>query len=311
MRLSIRSYLVEEAIGRKKGSEWVSGLQQFRQIKSQSVTFLIFFIRHWNRNIKKNRNIYHPKYRIPSKSRTTCTIQMLDFKLKSRPCNTAPIDSSKNATFLAINHKTISFEADTYKGNKKVPHRFTIIRPLQAGWAGAPYKKNQKGVPVKRLSEMLTTDHAGPAIKLYSFEKGGTTMEKGPRRDDVSFDIQSGAVLNFWLDEQRLAQMKKDQPTLPESIPMFTVCEIQVAPRNADAATKSSACKISDVRPKSFTLHSCMEVSIRTLRSQLAQYATNARSTRRRTSSACHHPSRRRARCFSSTSRHRQTSPTT
>ena len=187
---------------------------------------------------------------------------MLDFKLKSRPCNTAPIDSSKNSTFLAINHRSISFEAETYKGNKKIPHRFTIIRPLQAGWAGAPYKQNQKGVVTKRLSEMTTIGDAGPAIKMYSFEKGASNMEKGPRRDEFTFEIRSGAVLNFWLDDQRLSQMKKDQMSLPKSIPMFTMCEIQVASKNVDGVAKASACKIVDVKPKSFTLHSCMEVCI-------------------------------------------------
>jgi hypothetical protein len=187
---------------------------------------------------------------------------MLDFKLKTRPCNTAPIDSSKNATFLAINHRSISFEAETYKGNKKVPHRFTIIRPLQSGWAGAPYKKNQKGVVTKRLSEMSTTGDTGPVIKMFSFDKGATNMEKGQRRDEYFFELRSGVVLNFWLDEQRLAQMKKDQPTLPESIPMFTICEIQVAPKNVDGVAKQSACKVIDVKPKSFTLHSCMEVIV-------------------------------------------------
>jgi hypothetical protein len=185
---------------------------------------------------------------------------MLDFKLKTRPCNTAPIDSSKNATFLAINHRSISFEAETYKGNKKVPHRFTIIRPLQAGWAGAPYKQNQKGVATKRLSEISGTSDMGPVIKMYSFDKGATNMEKGSRRDELSFELRSGIVLNFWLDEQRLQQMKKNQPSLPEIIPMFTLCEIQVSPKNADGVVKGSGCKIVDVKPKSFTLHSCMEV---------------------------------------------------
>ena len=185
---------------------------------------------------------------------------MLDFKLKSRPFNTAPIDSSKNSSFLAINHRDISFEDDTYKGNKKIPHRFTILRPLQAGWSAVPYKKNQKGVRTQRLSEMHESSDAGPIVKMYSFEKGATNMEKGPRRDEFTFEIRSGNVLNFWLDEQRLTQMKKYQPTLPDTIPMFSVCEIQVAPKNTDGVDKGSGCKIVDIKPKSFTLYSCFKV---------------------------------------------------
>jgi hypothetical protein len=186
---------------------------------------------------------------------------MLDFKLKTRPCNTSPLDSSKNSTFLAINHREVSFDPDTYKGGKKIPHRFTILRPLQPGWGAAPYKKNQKGVSTKRLSEMSTIAEGGPVIKMYSFDKGSSNMEKGPRRDDLSFELRAGNALNFWLDDQRVAQIRKDQPTLPDSVAAFTVCEIHVASKNGDGVAKGSGCKIVDVKPKPFTLHSCMDVS--------------------------------------------------
>jgi hypothetical protein len=187
---------------------------------------------------------------------------MLDFKLKTRPCNTSPLDSSKNATFLAINHREISFDAEMYKGGKRVPHRFTIIRPLQSGWGAAPYKKNQKGVPTKRLSEISTIAEGGPVVKMYSFDKGSSNMDKGPRRDEFSFELRTGNALNFWLDDQRVAQMKKDQPTLQDSVAAFTVCEIHISSKNVDGVAKGSACKIIDIKPKTFTLHSCMEVPL-------------------------------------------------
>ena len=212
-----------------------------------------------NHNKKNKKKIYHPYATRYAKHRCP----MLDFKLKCHPCNTAPIDSSKNSTFLAINHRDIKFDEETYKGNKKIPYRFTIIRPLQSGWAAVPYKKNQTGVRTKRLSELnpsASTD-TGPVIRMYSFDKGANNMEKGSRRDEFTFEIKSGNVLNFWLDEQRLAQIKKYQPSIADTIPMFTVCEIQVAPKNTDGVAKGSGCKIVDVKPKSFTLHSCMEVS--------------------------------------------------
>ena len=185
---------------------------------------------------------------------------MLDFKIKSRPCNTSPLDSSKNSTFLAINHRDISFDPETYKGGKKVPYRLTIIRPLQAGWSSAPYKKNQKGIPTKRLSEISTITEGGPVVKMYSFDKGSTNMDKGARRDEFSFELRSGNALNFWLDDTRLMQMKKDNPALQESIRAFTICEIHVSPKNVDGVAKSSACKIVDIKPRNFTLYSCMEV---------------------------------------------------
>jgi hypothetical protein len=185
---------------------------------------------------------------------------MLDFKIKSRPCNTSPLDSSKNSTFLAINHRDISFDPETYKGGKKMPYRLTIIRPLQAGWSSAPYKKNQKGIPTKRLSEISTITEGGPVVKMYSFDKGSTNMDKGARRDEFSFELRSGNALNFWLDDTRLMQMKKDNPALQESIRAFTICEIHVSPKNVDGVAKASACKIVDIKPRNFTLYSCMEV---------------------------------------------------
>jgi len=197
-----------------------------------------------------------------SKYISTPTPPMLDFKLRTRPCNTSPLDSSKNSTFLAINHREISFDADKYKGGKRIPHRVTIIRPLQAGWSAAPYKKNQKGVPTKRLSEISTIGEEGPVVKMYSFDKGSTNMDKGPRRDEYTFELRQGNALNFWLDEQRLMQMKKDQPALPECIAAFTVCEIHVASKNVDGVAKGSACKIVDIKPRPFTLYSCMEVRV-------------------------------------------------
>ena len=111
----------------------------------------------------------------------------------------------------------------------------------------------------KRLSEMTTISEGGPLIKMYSFDKGSTNMEKGPRRDEFTFELRNGTALNFWLDDQRLTQIKKTQPTIRD-IAAFTVCEIHVSSKNTDGAAKSSACKIVDIKPKSFTLHSCMEV---------------------------------------------------
>ena len=92
---------------------------------------------------------------------------MLDFKVKSRPSFTAAVNESKNSKFLAINHNAISFEKETYKGNKKIPTRFTIIRPLAAGWGAAPYTQNQKNRGSKRLSELSKgPGDTGPVMQM-------------------------------------------------------------------------------------------------------------------------------------------------
>ena len=173
---------------------------------------------------------------------------------KSRPLHTATVDSPKNARFLAINHGPISFEKETYKGGKKIPTRITLIRPLAAGWAGAPYKQGQKGVRTSKLSEMV----AGNAMRFYSFEKVANNSEKGPRCDDITFELRAGDTLNFWIDEKRLEEVKRGLPEELTRIEAFTVCEILIASRNSAATEKNSGCKIANVKPCSFTLYSCM-----------------------------------------------------
>jgi hypothetical protein len=185
---------------------------------------------------------------------------MLDFKTKVRPCFTAAINESKNPKFLAINHNAVSFEKETYKGNKKIPTRFTIIRPLAAGWGGAPYKQNQKNVGTKKLSEFTKGPEGTPVMKMFSFEKSSSNMEKGPRCDDLSFEIQTGNTFNFWLDEKRLndESLKRSINGL-DRIEALTLCEIMITSKNSDGASKGSTCKISEVRPCSFSLYSCMD----------------------------------------------------
>jgi hypothetical protein len=97
-------------------------------------------------------------------------------------------------------------------------------------------------------------------MKMFAFEKTSNNMEKGPRCDDMSFEIQTGNTFNFWLDEKRL-----DDNSLKRSIngidriEALTLCEIQITSKNSEGATKGSGCKISEVRPCPFSLYSCMD----------------------------------------------------
>ena len=182
---------------------------------------------------------------------------MLDFKTKSRPCQIVPVKNEKNATFLAINHSLISFEKDTYKGNKKIPTRLTIIRALAPGWGSAPYKQSQKTARPQRLSEF--TGGPIPAMRFYSFEKVPNNSEKGPRCNDITFELHAGNALNFWLDEKRLGEIKDTIPNGLLQIPAFTVCEIEVAPKNNEAIAKGYGCTIKKIKPRDFTLYSCLQ----------------------------------------------------
>jgi hypothetical protein len=183
---------------------------------------------------------------------------MQDFRTKTRAVNTASTADAKNAKFLAINQTAISFEKDIYKGNKKIPTRFTLIRPLSTGWGAAPYKQNSKVIGAKRLSE-LTYQGAQhqPVLKMYSFEKVPSNMEKGPRVDDINWELKAGNTLVFWLDEQRVREIREKQNI--EKIDAFTVCEIQIAARNTESVAKNSGAKIVEIRPCNFSLYSCLD----------------------------------------------------
>jgi hypothetical protein len=180
---------------------------------------------------------------------------MQDFRIKSRPIFTAAVEEAKNAKFLAINHTNISFDKDTYKGNKKIPTRFTIIRPLSTGWGAAPYKQSTKSIGAKRLSELATTQE-GPVMRMWAFEKTGSNMEKGPRIEELTWELKAGNTMVFWLDEQRVREVK-DKLHI-DRIEEFTVCEIQIATKNHESAAKGSSAKIVEIKPCEFSLYSCL-----------------------------------------------------
>jgi hypothetical protein len=181
---------------------------------------------------------------------------MSDFSTKTRPCQIVVASNEKNAIFIAVNHSLISFEKDAYKGNKKIPTRITLIRAMAPGWNSAPYKKNQKVANRQKLTEFVGGPI--PALRFYSFEKVANNSEKGPRCDDISFELHAGHALTYWMDEKRLGEIRDTIPTGLLQIPAFTVCEVELAPSNNEAVAKGYACTIKKIKPRDFTLHSCL-----------------------------------------------------
>ena len=181
---------------------------------------------------------------------------MQDFRIKSRPMLTASLNENKNAKLLAINHSTISFDKEVYKGNKKIPTRFTVIRPVSVGWGAAPYSKSAKSIGAKRLSELVPSAN-GPSLTMWAYEKVANNMEKGPRVEDMTWEIKTGNTLVYWLDEQRVREVKDNLHI--DRIEEFTVCEVVVAPKSNESAAKGSGVKIVEVRPCQFSLYSCLQ----------------------------------------------------
>jgi len=71
---------------------------------------------------------------------------------KSRKIFTGNTSSSKNPRFLAINHDVVPCTVDGLRHNGKATAvRFTILRPMCDGFAGAPFKnKDAKRDPESR-----------------------------------------------------------------------------------------------------------------------------------------------------------------
>jgi hypothetical protein len=170
---------------------------------------------------------------------------------KSRASFTGSMADSKNAKFLAINHEKISRDLE---GKKTVVHRFTILRPLSAGFASAPYKlKSQKRDPeAKPLSELRYAEDGRPVMTMWAFKKQGSPGNKGPR-SDLCWSLREGNTIKLWLDEERI----KDEGLLAAvEIPALTVCEISVASKNEESVRNGWCLKITTVRPVGFSLHS-------------------------------------------------------
>ena len=148
--------------------------------------------------------------------------------------------------------------------------RFTILKPLSAGFGAAPYKRSVKQDPdAKKLSEMTTlNDDAGrtiPAMLMWSFRKVGGIGDKGTRTDDTKWTISAGATITLWLDEARFGERAKAptsrfvDPIVPDNmakIPAFTVCEVTLTSKNVDRAMEGSGVKIVSVKPSTFSLYS-------------------------------------------------------
>lgn len=171
-------------------------------------------------------------------------------QFKSRQSFIGGLSEGKNPKFLAINHETISKDLS---GKKALAQKFTILRPLSAGFASAPYKaKNPGRNPDAKPLSQLSYSERGPVMTMYSYPKVGM-YDKGPR-SDLCWTLQAGNTIKLWLDEERL---KGEESLLPSgSIPAFTVCEISVASKTEESVKSGWCIKITNVRPAEFSLHS-------------------------------------------------------
>jgi hypothetical protein len=181
----------------------------------------------------------------------------------------------RNAKFLAINHVAIPCKQDEL-GDKAVPISLTFLRALSAGYGVAPYAKNmKKGTETKKLFEMVPGDAStSPAIanamRLWSYEK--KSMARGPRCDDLPFEVHVGDTMIYFVSPQTFEGMKMDDPTsntnaLPvdiSMIPEMSLLEITISAKNRDSCLAGSGVRVVTIRlaDPSISLYSLLQTDL-------------------------------------------------
>ena len=184
----------------------------------------------------------------------------------------------KNAKFIAINNQQIPCQTHMFKSDKVMAFKITIISARSAGFSKAPYKMSFDKSKVaavnstaKPLAELDTSVNGTSVMHMYLYDKDGAAPDRGPRRDDCRFTVETGDTFIFFVNPKDLARtgmMMGAVPAVPilptdiEAIPAMSVIEISATTRNVDAATKF---RITNIRPvHNFSLLSCMP-ALRTL----------------------------------------------
>jgi hypothetical protein len=172
----------------------------------------------------------------------------------------------RNAKFLAVNHVAIPCKQEDL-GEKAVPVSLTLLRAHSAGYGVAPYARNMtKGTETKKLFEMIpggssvtssssdddgsTSSAIANAMRLWSYEK--KSMARGPRCDDMPFEVHVGDTIIYLVSPQTFEGMKMDDPTsntnsLPVDIsviPEMSLLEITISPKSRESCLAGSGVRV-------------------------------------------------------------------
>ena len=182
--------------------------------------------------------------------------------LKSNPLLPNAV-KSKDPRFLAVNHNDIPCTVEQLRGRPKaIPIKFTILRPLCDGFGAAPYvaeAKDKKAMTnARKYSTMVFRDNQCSMV-MYPYEKAEVLGDKGPLIDRP-FELENGNTVTFFLDSKRLREdATRENPSLPRNttlVPMFTLCELTIAPKSSQAEEKGSSFRIVMVRQASCSCYS-------------------------------------------------------
>lgn len=185
--------------------------------------------------------------------------------IKSRPITPSNVES-KDPRCLAINHAEIPCTIEQMRKNgKAIPVKFTILKPLSAGFGAAPFSmatKDKKDPNARKYSQLVYKG-SECVLRMYPFEKTAVLGDKGPLIERP-FTIECGNTVTLFLDVKKLKEdSTRDKPCLPHntvSVPQFTLCEITLAPKSHEAEEKGSCIKVTMVRIAPYSLYSLWNV---------------------------------------------------
>lgn len=170
-----------------------------------------------------------------------------------------------------------------------------MVRIGTLGFGTVPQKKKVK-VPrseQKRLYEEVSRikdpcnsyDEVVGTARVFSFQQGANSMEKGERCDDVYCDLSVGTTLRFnvmaWMYEPVVARPgdgKGGGSVFPdEEIPPFTLVQVSIKAVHVGATQEQYGLKLVRVRPAEFTAYSLLcPLGLSLLPSSLAEAVQRA-----------------------------------
>eukprot|EP00292_Cryptomonas_paramecium_P001632 CAMPEP_0113726342 /NCGR_PEP_ID=MMETSP0038_2-20120614/40371_1 /TAXON_ID=2898 /ORGANISM="Cryptomonas paramecium" /LENGTH=1061 /DNA_ID=CAMNT_0000656923 /DNA_START=58 /DNA_END=3243 /DNA_ORIENTATION=- /assembly_acc=CAM_ASM_000170 len=170
----------------------------------------------------------------------------------------------KHPKFLVVTHDVVELDEKSFQNlpanNTCTVNAITLIRVGPAGWGNAPFCKGDKRVKeTKNLSEVVLSTSGEPeSMKMWSYEKASKQYAIGERKDDFHWELKAGNTLSMFIDKERAMELRKKLKV--NRIDSFSVCEVQIAPRNSDWSTKGACSRVETITltPCKFSLVSCL-----------------------------------------------------
>lgn len=192
----------------------------------------------------------------------------------------------RGATFLALALTRLPTKAEHMRLTDSGYNiaQFALIKPMNKGYAAAPYRTldpaarqdqakvqlnmrhNKDGKPITELLPE-NPDSRWPAVmRMIPFKKEGT-YDKGERNEGLAAELCLSNILSCYVNAETFSTAndpaRADTWKLPfdsdEPIEPFTLCELEVVPKNTAEATKGKCCRIARVRRHTLTLNTYRE----------------------------------------------------